>query len=75
MPKSFFVEKIAKHWPAACVPYLVGAFRTGREAHNFAGIDHTFAFGHADRRLALEGDQPLLVGPFEVVRASPGGRS
>src|SRR3954451_7512156 len=50
------------------VPHLVDAFGTSQEARDFARFQDALTLWCADRRSAVEDNQPLLVGPFEVVR-------
>ena len=57
------------HRFAGCVPHVMCPRRPGREADDVARLEHPLAVGAAERRAARDDDQPLLVGPFEVVRA------
>src|SRR5215207_8438887 len=52
-----------------CVPHVVGTVGAHGEAHGVAGIELVLAFGRANRGPTLEDDQPLLIGPFEMVWA------
>jgi hypothetical protein len=57
------------HRLLAFVAYVVRPVGAGREADDIAGFEQLLAFRGAESRSACDRDQPLFVGPLEVVRA------